>query len=208
LKFVSTRAPFARPGPGATPFPGVVAPIGPSDVSPSSAAAVVSLAARPTPGRGASSEPAIGAPRCQWRVGDSWSGSPFGLNYPRKGEALPGHWVVLLERAAVSDPAERATTSPIPVAALLPSGHLIPWARGKTVSRLYSRGPRPRAPTHHPGTSLPPKQGSLPACRVGLWPGRFRTCWTTVRNFMNYRMVSILSDQPSLVAPSAGRTRR
>jgi len=155
---------------------------------------------------GASSEPAAGAPST-YGASEILVRLPVGLDYPRKGETLPGHWVVLLGRAAVSDPAERATTSPMPVAALLPSGHLIPWAFGKTVSRLYSRGPRPRAPTHHPGTSLPPEQGSLPACRVGLWPGRLRTCWTTTRNFMNYRMVSILSDQPSLVAPSAGRCR-
>ena len=39
-------------------------------------------------------------------------GSPLRLCCPRKGEALPGHWVVLWIRAAVLDPAERVATSP------------------------------------------------------------------------------------------------
>jgi len=77
----------------------------------------------------------------------------------------------------------------IAAAALLPSKGKSFSALGKsTVSRLYSRGPRLRAPTHHPRTSLPPKQGSLPACRAGLWPGGIPTRWTTSRNFMIYRM--------------------
>ena len=38
---------------------------------------------------------------------------PVRLCLPRKGEALPGYWAVLLSRAVVSDPAERATVLPI-----------------------------------------------------------------------------------------------
>jgi len=115
---------------------------------------------------------------------------PVGLNSPRKGEALPGCWVVPLERAAVCDPAERTLTSPLSVMALLPSGHVDPLgARKLAVSRLCSRGPRPCVPTYHPATSLPPEQGSLPACRARLWPDRFRACRTTARNFMNHRMI-------------------
>jgi len=105
---------------------------------------------------GASSEPAAGAPST-YGASEILVRLPVGLDYPRKGETLPGHWVVLLGRAAVSDPAERALTSPMPVVALLPSGHLIPWAFGKTVSRLYSRGPHPRVPTHHPGNIAAPE---------------------------------------------------
>jgi hypothetical protein len=124
------------------------------------------------------------------RVGDSWSGSPFGLYCPRKGEALPGYWVVLLKRAAVRDPAERAVASPYDGGGVAAFRELEPLgAREPTVSRLYSRGPRPCVPTHHPVTSLPPEQGSLPACRAGLWPRGLRTRWTTDRNFVNHRMI-------------------
>src|SRR5262245_25969440 len=44
LKFPSTRAAFARPGPAATPFPDCDAPLPPSDSLPPSASAPVPLA--------------------------------------------------------------------------------------------------------------------------------------------------------------------
>ena len=37
---------------------------------------------------------------------------PVGLCLPRKGEALPGHWAVLLSRAVVYVPAERVAVLP------------------------------------------------------------------------------------------------
>jgi hypothetical protein len=39
----------------------------------------------------------------------------FACVCPRKGEALPGYWVVLLSRAVVRDPAERAAVLPTAV---------------------------------------------------------------------------------------------
>ena len=92
-----------------------------------------------------------------WRVGDSCAGSPLACVCPRKGEALPGYWVVLLSRAVVNDPAERAAVLPIADCVAVAFGtHQSLGARKPTVSRLCSRGPRLRAPTHRPRASLPP----------------------------------------------------
>jgi len=96
---------------------------------------------------------------------------------------------------------------------LLPSGLPIPWALGNPQFRGCTHTARVFAclriaREHH----CPLAQGSLPACRARLWPGGFRTRWTTSRNFMIYRMSSFLSDQHFLVAPVAcswaGRGRR
>jgi hypothetical protein len=96
----------------------------------------------------------------------------------------------------------------IAAAALLPSKGKSFSALGKpTVSRLYSRGPRLRAPTHHPRTSLPPKQGSLPACRAGLWPDGIRTRWTTSRNFVIHRMSHSFPTSLAWSHPSYGSSR-
>ena len=92
-----------------------------------------------------------------WRVGDSCAGSPLACVCPRKGEALPGYWVVLLSRALVSDPAERAAILPFADCDAAAFGtHDSLGARKPTVSRLYSHGPHLCVPTHRRETSLPP----------------------------------------------------
>ncbi len=111
-----------------------------------------------------------------------------------------------MKRAAVQDPAERVVTSPCngdDASAF--RNHDPLGAREPPVSGLCSRGPRPRVPTHHPVTSLPPKQGSLPACRARLLPGGLRTRWTTIRNFLNHRMIH--SFPTSLAWSHRGRGR-
>src|SRR6266446_10833539 len=106
-KFTPTRAAFARPGPGVTPFPDVHAPMQPSDSLPPSATAPVPLAG--------------GLPRCECLFYAPWAddtctrrrvvrrrrvtGSPQDRNGSRRGEGLPGYGAILFVRALVEHPA-------------------------------------------------------------------------------------------------------
>src|SRR5262245_45916707 len=107
LKVTSTRAAFARLGPGGTLFPNVHARMQPSDSLPPSAAAPVPLA--------------DGLPRCGRFFCAAWAddtcarqrvvrrrrvtGSPQDRDGSRRGEGLPGAWAVLFVRAMVEHPA-------------------------------------------------------------------------------------------------------
>jgi hypothetical protein len=133
---------------------------------------------------------------------------PVGLNHPRKGETLPGCWVVLWIRAAVCDPAKRAPASPLAAAALLPSGGTTPWALGnrkfrgcthaaRVLVRLrIIRGHRcPRSKAHY-------RPAGLGSCRAGRSP------LDDSSEFHESPHDSFLSDQPCLVAPSPSPSPR
>src|SRR4029434_8109416 len=97
LKCPATRAAFARPGPSATSFPDVTAPMPPSDSLPPAATAPVPLAGV--------------LPRCECLFYAPWAddtctrrrvvrrrrvtGSPQDRNVSRRGEGLPGYGTVL-----------------------------------------------------------------------------------------------------------------
>ena len=49
------------------------------------------------------------------------------------------------------------------------------------VSRPYPRGSHVRRPTHRRDSHPQRRKALLPACRAQLWPGGFRTHWTTYR---------------------------
>ena len=49
------------------------------------------------------------------------------------------------------------------------------------VSRPYPRGSHVRRPTHRRDSYPHRRKALLPACRAQLWPGGFRTHWTTHR---------------------------
>ena len=76
-KLTPTRAAFARPGPGANPFPDVLARMQPSD-------------SRPPVGRGS---------------GRPWPVAYPVPRATRRKKGLPGAWAVLFQRAVGSDPA-------------------------------------------------------------------------------------------------------
>ena len=134
MKITSTRAAFARPGPGVIPFPDVVAPMPPSDSLPPSATTPVPLAAAYLDAD-AGSVPREADDTCarlravrRRRV----TGSPQDRNVSRRGEGLPGYGAILFVRAMVEHPAGYG-----PLLAhnteksLLPSGKSGPWASGK-----------------------------------------------------------------------------
>ena len=136
MKITSTRAAFARPGPGVIPFPDVVAPMQPSDSLPPSATTPVPLAAAYLDAD-ACSVPREADDTCarlravrRRRV----TGSPQDRDVSRKGEGLPGYGAVLFIRAMVEHPAgygpllAHHTEKP-----LLPSGKSGPWASGKDI---------------------------------------------------------------------------
>jgi hypothetical protein len=107
LQVPSTRAALARPGPGATPFPGVSAPLPPSDALPPSAPTPVPRAGGlPRCGRWCSAHGAndTGA-RQQGGRRRRGTGAPRPRDGSRRGEGLPGAGAVLVVRARVAPPA-------------------------------------------------------------------------------------------------------
>jgi hypothetical protein len=73
--FTPTRAAFARPGPGVTPFPDVVAPMQPSDSLPPSATALVPLTG--------------GLPRCGRLFYATWADNTCARNVSCVGDGSP-----------------------------------------------------------------------------------------------------------------------
>jgi len=136
LTVTSTRAAFARLGPGDTLFPNVHARMQPSDSLPPSAVAPVPLA--------------DGLPRCERFFCAAWAddtcarqrvvrrrrvtGSPQDRDGSRRGEGLPGAWAVLFVRAMVEHPAGyRPLLAHLTERLLWPSGNSAPWASGKMI---------------------------------------------------------------------------
>jgi len=123
---MTARAAFARPGPGARPFPEVWAPMQPSDSPAPSVAAPVSLAAS-YHGADACSWPHPACVRDARCAGDFGAGSPD-RTLPWRVRDLPGYWTILFTRALVEYPAGASTPCPLTVTTLLPSGNPEPWA--------------------------------------------------------------------------------
>ena len=136
LKVTSTRAAFARLGPGVTLFPNVHARMQPSDSLPPSATAPVPLTC---------GLPRCGRLFCASAADDTCArqrvvrrrrvtGSPQDRDMSRRGEGLPGYGAVLFVRAMVEHPAgygpllAHNTERP-----LWPSSNSAPWASGKVI---------------------------------------------------------------------------
>ena len=102
-------------------------------------------------------------------------------------------------RAPVKHPAGRADASPL---ASRRRPCCLRWLKGPSapgmsaLSRPLSRSPHVGAPTHHRSVLPRTAQGSLPACRAQLWPGGFRTRWTTYR--ISERNTFLSSQQTSI----------
>ena len=203
LKLTPTRAAFARPGPVATPFPDVSAPMQPSDSlaafgrrsglpSPTAYLGAQGLffAAAPVPTQTrATSETLLPrlpvsrlSPQGETRVsqvpGPSSSCVPWSSTPP-------------------------GATAPRPLSVRLPSssGELKPWTPGKLpISWLHN--PRPtRSRTYASPNPLPsPAQGSLPARAGSPLAGRVSHPLDDKQGFMKSSHTPLLLDQPCLVA--------
>ena len=203
LKLTPTRAAFARPGPDATPFPDVSAPMQPSDSlapfgrrsglpSPTAYLGAQGLffAAAPVPTQTrATSETLLPrlpvsrlSPQGETRVsqvpGPSSSCVPWSSTPP-------------------------GATAPRPLSVRLPSssGELKPWTPGKLpISWLHN--PRPtRSRTYASPNPLPsPAQGSLPARAGSPLAGRVSHPLDDKQGFMKSSHTPLLLDQPCLVA--------
>ena len=182
LRLTPARAAFARPGPHATAFPDVNAPMQPSD----SLAPFGRRSGRPSPaaypGAGLVLHRRTAAPRNRYDAGDISIPAPL-PPAPSRGETrasqVPGP--SSFARAAVLDPAGcDAPLAPLTVRSPSPSGPPRPSAPGMhSISGLsYPRPTRSRA--YASPKPLPsPAQGSLPAGRAHPWPGGVRTRWMT-----------------------------
>jgi len=104
---------------------------------------------------------------------EEWSGPPrlLGRPLPARPGQSPRQVCHLLAHLSLA------------VMALLPSEMIAPWAPGTShiVSRPYPRGSHVRRPTHRRDSYPQRRKALLPACRAQLWPGGFRTHWTTYR---------------------------
>ena len=146
------------------------------------------------------------------------SGSPWCRRLPRRNVGLPGSWVVLFLRAVVVHPAGCDLPSPTSLSRRppAPSGRTKPWA-SETNTVFVAAFPRPtRSRTYaSPVASPRPSQGSLPVGAALPFAGRVSHPLDDKPNFMSSSHLSLLSDQPFLVAlfsqsspwPSPGRPR-
>ena len=203
LKLTPTRAAFARPGPHATAFPDVNAPMQPSDSlapfgrrsglpSPTTYLGTQDLfftaTPVPTPTR-ATSETLLprlpvrrlssqGETRVSQVPGPSsscvpWSKTPPGATAPR----------------------------PLSVRSPSSSGVAIPWTPGNLlISWLFPLGPHARVPTHRRIRYRLRRKARYRPGRAHPWPGGFRTRWMTNKGFMESSHTPFLLDQPCLVA--------
>ncbi len=121
----------------------------------------------------------------------------------REDKGFPGFWTVFFVRAAISDPAVCAATSPkiLSVPALLPSGSFTPWADGiMNVSRLSFRGSLARVPTHrHVGYPYSWRKARYRPAGLAL-TGRDSHPLDGLPSFGFYLIFPLLSDQDFLVA--------
>ena len=203
LKLTPTRAAFARPGPVATPFPDVSAPMQPSDSSLPSAAAPVFPRQRPTSVRRACSSPPHRCPRKPvQRRRLFYPGSPSAGSLPKEKRGYPrclGHPLRAcrgLRPRRVQPPLARSRCGYRPS-----SGELKPWTPGKLpISWLHN--PRPtRSRTYASPNPLPsPAQGSLPARAGSPLAGRVSHPLDDKQGFMKSSHTPLLLDQPCLVA--------
>ena len=203
-KFTPTRAAFARPGPGVTPFPDVVAPMQPSDSLPPSATALVPLA--------------CGLPRCGRFFCASEAdntcarervvrrrlvtGSPQNRDEARRGEGLPGYGAILFVRAMVEHPAGYVPRlAHLTERLLWPSGNSAPWASGKMIG-FGAATPWPTRSHAYasPRPFLTPSQGLLPARAGSPFAGRVSHPLDDTQSFMESLPPPIPFDPQGLVA--------
>ena len=192
LRLTPARAAFARPGPRATAFPDVTAPMQPSDSlvpfgrrsgHPSPAAylgaEVLFFTAAPVPPpTGATPEtflPRLPASRLSTRG---------------KNEGIPGAWAILFVRAVVYDPAGCDHPSPVlgEVAVAFRRVNTLGTRKHVSFVATYPRPTRSRAYAS-PNPLPSPAQGSLPAGRAHPWPGGFRTRWMTNKVSWGHRIL-------------------
>ena len=206
LKFISTRAAFAPPGPGAIPVPRLHRSYAalrlprlrrprlwfPSPSAYPDAGAVLCGLARMRPRTAAS-----------LTLGDLDHRRPRHRRlFSRRDEGLPGSWAVLFARAAANHPAE-CVPPPRPsrvTAAVRLQGSRIPWALGNasfrgclaaahSLARLRIAGPVAGAVAR-----LASEPGGLGLARAGFAPAGRLT------EFRKLPHVFLLPDQPFLVA--------
>ena len=141
-------------------------------------------------------------PRTRRRFGHRLSVPP---DLPRSGQDLPGYWAVLFVRATVDTP--RQVRHPLALSSghgtavfrlVEPLGHLGNMRFGAASPRL-TRSHAYASPDGYPLR----RKASLPTCRAQLWPGGFRTRWTTHR-ISEVSSPPFPSDQPCLVASLCG----
>ena len=183
LKFPSTRAAFARPGPGACPVPRLLAPMQPSDSLVAVGRGSGSPCARPT-----SRRTLLLGPRARARASADARASESGHRVPvapvlrEEWEGLPGSWVVLFPVPWSSTPPDVRSPRPLhAVTTLLPSDFVTSSASGMSSFRgCILHGPLARVPTHRPRVA--PDGARLATGRPGsAFTGRIRTRWTTNR---------------------------
>src|SRR6266567_2671388 len=132
---------------------------------------------------------------------------------PWRDEGLPGAWVVLSMRAAAKYPAGCDVRLPIiaDAAAAFESGETLS-NREAAISELARRGPHPRLPTHRRSRCRDRRKADyrpagLSIDRTGIAPAGRQTEFRSI-----FRVISLLSDQPCLVAapavPPAGACAR
>ena len=209
LRLTPTRAAFARPGPHATAFPDVLAPMQPSD----SLAPFGRRSGHPSPtaylGAEARSSPSHRCPRGPvQRRRHFYPGSPQAGSLPRRNEGIPGAWVNLFGRAVVFDPAGCVPPlAHLAVRSPSPSSYPKPSAPG-IFANFGATYPRPtRSRTYASPDPLPvPAQGSLPARAGSPLAGRDSHPLDDEQGFMKSSHTPFLLDQPCLVAPDKWRT--
>ena len=203
LKLTPTRAAFARPGPHATAFPDVNAPMQPSD-------SLVPFARRsglpsPTAYLGAehlffTAAPASSANPCS--AGDISTPAPR-LPALSRGETrvsqVPGPSSSCVPWS--STPPGATAPRPLSVRSPSSSGKLKPWTPGN-LSISWLHNPRPtRSRTYASPSRLPfPAQGSLPARAGSPLAGRVSHPLDDKQGFMKSSHTPLLLDQPCLVA--------
>ena len=183
LRLTPARAAFARPGPHATAFPDVNAPMQPSD----SLVPVGRRSGRPSPAAYPGAEVLVlhrrtGASANRCNAGDISTPAPHKPALSRgetRGSQVPGPSSSCVPCSTT--PPGATAPRPLSVRSLLPSGCLTPWAPWKADSfRGYMAHGPTRSRTYASPNPLPfPAQGSLPAGRAHPWPGGFRTRWMT-----------------------------
>ena len=203
LRLTPARTAFARPGPRATAFPDVTAPMQPSD----SLAPFGRRSGHPSPAAYLGAEvlfftaaPVPPANRCN--AGDISTPAPRKpALYPRKNEGIPGAWAILFVRAVVYDPAGCDHPSPVlgEVAVAFRRVNTLGTRKHVSFVATYPRPTRSRAYAS-PNPLPSPAQGSLPAGRAHPSPGGFRTRWMTNKVSWGHRILHSPLDQPCLVA--------
>jgi len=184
LKVTSTRAAFARPGPGVTLFPDVLAPMQPSDSLPPSATAPVPLA---------SGLPRCGRLFCASEADDTCARQRVVRRRRVTGSPQDRKWVEerrgpprLLDRPLPTchgRTPRRIRSSPRPLRA----EGVVAFKSFSTLGireeyRFRGRmlhGPHVRMPTHRRGHFWHRRKARYRLGRAHPWPGGIRTRWTT-----------------------------